>query len=255
MVVGFDAADPATVLDLAGRVSSRTSSPFSTAVFAPTLPTGWILRECRVRPSLLAGPFRAWPFLWIAATPGTYEVHQFFDSETAGEQVWAALGRQGLRTAVIDVPDTDPIPDLNGWQISGWGNHEGRRLVRTAPTSLAADVIERFGRHPAEKSCDQYARRDALPELRRDLLAGISRKGDLAEFFLDREEWDLFFVVFSESHCAGHNCWHLHDRDHSRYNLSSPTARRSTRRRVPGPRRCVRPPAGSGCRMRRSSFS
>ena len=82
---------------------------------------------------------------------------------------------------------------------------------------MAADLVERFGRHPADTGCDGYPRRGELPRLRRDLLAGVSRKGDLAEFFLDREAWDLFFVVFGESHCAGHHFWHLRDRDHPRH--------------------------------------
>ena len=149
--------------------------------------------------------------------PGTYDVHGFIDSTMGGEPFWAALGRQGRRVAVIDAPHTDPTPDLNGWQVSGWGSHEGPRFARTAPVPMAADLVERFGRHPADTGCDGYARRGELPRLRRDLLAGISRKGDLAEFFLDREAWDLFFVVFGESHCAGHNFWHLHDRDHPRH--------------------------------------
>ncbi|HSP99907.1 MAG TPA: hypothetical protein VL049_22010, partial [Candidatus Dormibacteraeota bacterium] len=27
-------------------------------------------------------------------------------------------------------------------------------------------------------------------------------------------DWDLFFAVFSEPHCAGHNLWHFHDPSH-----------------------------------------
>jgi predicted AlkP superfamily phosphohydrolase/phosphomutase len=33
----------------------------------------------------------------------------------------------------------------------------------------------------------------------------------VATHYLDNEEWDLFFYVFSETHCVGHQCWSLHD--------------------------------------------
>jgi predicted AlkP superfamily phosphohydrolase/phosphomutase len=29
-----------------------------------------------------------------------------------------------------------------------------------------------------------------------------------------REPWDLFVQVFTESHCVGHQCWHIHDPSH-----------------------------------------
>jgi predicted AlkP superfamily phosphohydrolase/phosphomutase len=32
--------------------------------------------------------------------------------------------------------------------------------------------------------------------------------------FLREGGWDLFMQVFSEAHCVGHQCWHLHDASH-----------------------------------------
>jgi predicted AlkP superfamily phosphohydrolase/phosphomutase len=37
-------------------------------------------------------------------------------------------------------------------------------------------------------------------------------KAALTRHYLGREDWDLFVQVFTEAHCAGHQCWHLHDR-------------------------------------------
>ena len=34
---------------------------------------------------------------------------------------------------------------------------------------------------------------------------------------MDREPWDLLLQVFTESHCAGHLGWHLHDSAHPAY--------------------------------------
>jgi predicted AlkP superfamily phosphohydrolase/phosphomutase len=48
----------------------------------------------------------------------------------------------------------------------------------------------------------------------------VARAGQRTELVLDllaRDAWDLFAVVFSESHCAGHQLWHLRDPSHPRH--------------------------------------
>ena len=45
----------------------------------------------------------------------------------------------------------------------------------------------------------------------------IQTHAAMAGSILSSEAWDFVFYVFSEAHCAGHNCWHLHDPSHPRY--------------------------------------
>jgi predicted AlkP superfamily phosphohydrolase/phosphomutase len=35
-----------------------------------------------------------------------------------------------------------------------------------------------------------------------------------------QDQWDAFIAVFSESHCVGHQCWHLHDAAHVRHDAA-----------------------------------
>ena len=49
------------------------------------------------------------------------------------------------------------------------------------------------------------------------LLDSIERKLAVAAQFLSRGDWDLFLAVFKESHCAGHQFWHLLDELHPQY--------------------------------------
>jgi predicted AlkP superfamily phosphohydrolase/phosphomutase len=39
----------------------------------------------------------------------------------------------------------------------------------------------------------------------------------MTKHFLAQEDWDFFAQVFTEGHCAGHQCWHLHDPHHPRH--------------------------------------
>jgi predicted AlkP superfamily phosphohydrolase/phosphomutase len=52
------------------------------------------------------------------------------------------------------------------------------------------------------------------PAFVQGLETAAAKKGELTPALLEREEWDLFMQVFTEGHCAGHQCWHLHDPAH-----------------------------------------
>jgi predicted AlkP superfamily phosphohydrolase/phosphomutase len=52
---------------------------------------------------------------------------------------------------------------------------------------------------------------------RDDLLRGVATKTEVCLELYRRERWDLFAAVYSESHCAGHQCYHLHDPRHFRH--------------------------------------
>ena len=42
----------------------------------------------------------------------------------------------------------------------------------------------------------------------------VEAKGDCCAELLASKDWDLFVTVFADSHCIGHQCWHLHDPEH-----------------------------------------
>src|SRR6185436_2783065 len=48
----------------------------------------------------------------------------------------------------------------------------------------------------------------------RGLIRGVETKTALLRHCLRAGDWDLFLTVYSESHCAGHQFWHLTDPDH-----------------------------------------
>ena len=53
--------------------------------------------------------------------------------------------------------------------------------------------------------------------LRDTLLKAIAAKAELTVHYLRKGGWDFFGQVFTESHCVGHQCWHLHDTTHPRH--------------------------------------
>jgi predicted AlkP superfamily phosphohydrolase/phosphomutase len=150
----------------------------------------------------------------VQLRPGTYELDRTFARPLAGpEPFWIHLSRAGRRIAVLDVPLTSVASDLNGIQMVEWGSHDATGGFRTWPRGLAREVTTRFGAHPLTESCDRDHRTPAeFVDLTRRLVDGVRRKAALTRHYLARDEWDLFVQVFTEGHCAGHQCWHLHDR-------------------------------------------
>lgn len=150
--------------------------------------------------------------------PGTYELYPTYAGEAVKrEPFWNHLSRAGRKVAILDVPLTSLSRNLNGIQLVEYGAHDAHSGFLTWPHSLAAEVEQRFGSpcsHPMRGNCD--AKRDpaGVAAFRDTLIDGVARKTELTKHFLQKDDWDLFVQVFTESHCIGHQCWHIHDSTH-----------------------------------------
>ena len=155
----------------------------------------------------------------VALAPGTYNFCRGRASNFInGEPFWNFLSNAGKRVAVLDVPLSGITPHLNGMQIVEWGSHDANYGFSTWPPRLKWDVWARFGRHPLRTSCD-YANSQppnfrSLADL---LIEGIRKKTQLTKHYLKKDNWDFFAQVFTEAHCIGHQCWHLHDPKHPNF--------------------------------------
>ena len=124
---------------------------------------------------------------------------------------WVALSDAGRRVAVIDVPKCPVTPGLHGRQLVDWLTH-GRDYAETQsdPPEWAGEVLRRFGGDATDVPKGEYlCAGTPLPEEKRAvfreyMLDGIERKTRLATEALAEGCWDLFLVVFKESHCSGH---------------------------------------------------
>ena len=221
LAVGLDAADPGLVCGLAGEghLPNIASLLRERAGLRVVNPDGVYVGA--VWPTLFTGTSpghhgRTWPDRFH---PGTYQFRPFEPSDLGAEPFWNALDRAGRRVAVVDVPHTRADPDLSATQVVEWGAHDNPVGFQTSPSSLADDLVARFGRHPVY-DCDRYGAAAQHEQLARGLLLGVDRKAELTRFLLDQTDWDVFMVVFGESHCVGHQCWHLHDSHHPRHDAA-----------------------------------
>lgn len=148
---------------------------------------------------------------------GSYGFHRPLDSPAGlgGTPFWKLASDTGRRVAVLDVPLTRLDGSLNGVQIVDWGGHDAISEFETSPPALADEVRRSVGMYPSPRDCNVHGTTAAAFER---FVSGLERaveaKTALTLELLDREEWDLLIQVFTEGHCAGHQCWHLHDPTH-----------------------------------------
>ncbi|HEX2115146.1 MAG TPA: alkaline phosphatase family protein, partial [Alphaproteobacteria bacterium] len=182
-------------------------------VVGPTVaPKGFFVGS--IWPSLTTGvsPAKHAVHSWEQIRPGTYEFFRCMAPEQLKrEPFWKPLSRAGKRLAVFDMPLSAIYPDINGIQSAEWGAHDAVYGFRTSSPALKDEILQKFGPAPSF-SCDGPKTPQQYAAFRDTLVDGIQRKADLTCHYLSQGGWDFFGQVFTESHCAGHQCWHLNDK-------------------------------------------
>ncbi|MEX0803552.1 MAG: alkaline phosphatase family protein [Candidatus Binatia bacterium] len=222
LFLGLDAADQDLIFQwgaqgflpvlstlLARGVSGFTKNP-------PGLYTG------AVWPSFHTGvlPGRHGRYFYRQLVPGTYHSAVVTSNNIDADSIWALADRAGLRVGVIDLPKAPLAARFTGLHVSEWGVHDPTGPLRTLTTSLASEVVRRFGRDPVG-ICDLYPLDLAgYRSLRDALLARIELKAKMLCHYLDQARWDLFMAAFADAHCAGHQFWALHDPTHPRHDAA-----------------------------------
>ncbi|HSJ62650.1 MAG TPA: alkaline phosphatase family protein [Gemmatimonadaceae bacterium] len=218
VMIGIDAASPSLVarwmadgsLPNLAAVMARGTSAELLGVEGFYVGSTW--------PSMYTGtnPARHGVHYLLQLVPGTYRLHRVAEAEFVRQPAfWEALGAAGRRVAILDVPLTRLDPSIRGMQVVEWGGHDSIYGFRTAPAALADELLSHHGAHPLRGACDRTGRtREAFAEFIATLEAGVRHKAAWTRELLGRGGWDLFMQVFTESHCAGHQCWHLHDAAH-----------------------------------------
>jgi predicted AlkP superfamily phosphohydrolase/phosphomutase len=174
-------------------------------------------------PSFMTGvtPARHGIHSYLQLEPGTYEFYQCHAEQMKREPFWNYLSRAGRKVCVLDIPLSSRSENLNGIQSVEWGSHDPQSGFTTWPPRLAEEIQQHFGMHPVQGSCNAERGPREFAEFRDALMKGIDMKARLTQHFLKQGGWDFFAQVFTEGHCVGHQCWHIHDPNHPRHDLEA----------------------------------
>lgn len=224
-VVGLDAADK----DLIERWAGAGDLPAFRALMDSAV---W--GDIENPRGLEAGS--CWPSFYFGLTPGAtgqfdgarhfdperYEHVSYRPGESRRDAIWTTLSKAGKLCAVIDAPYSFPVNDINGIKLVDRGAHvpaggSDYMDFRTHPAALADEIVERFGDDLARGHSSDFFRVDTAEQIKqfRDLyVRRIENKTELALHYWRDRPWDFFMTCFTEAHCVGHRCWHVHDTGH-----------------------------------------
>jgi predicted AlkP superfamily phosphohydrolase/phosphomutase len=216
--VGIDSADPALVRAWAeaGLLPTFRRLLDGALTAATDPPVGSFVGSLWPSITTAVNPGRHGVHSWEQIVPGTYEVRRFLAGrENAATPFWVPLARAGRRVALLDVPLSGPSDGFDGAAVFEWGGHDPEEGFRTQPPGLAEEIRRIVGMPPVQGNCNAQRDEAAHARFRDDLVTGVRMRTRLHRLLLAREDWDLFFTVYAESHCVGHQAWHLHDPAHA----------------------------------------
>jgi len=229
LVIGLDSADPSLLNDWSGSgdlpvlQALRGRSRWGTL----SSPLGLADDGAWASFSTCVSPARHGRYFTRSLSSGSYDNPPFRDEDLKFETFWSTLDRAGLRMAVIDVPKTPLAKTFDGIQIRDWIVHGRDGDIASWPKELAAELFDRFGPDTA----DDWSRDGFLCEmtqldqprlmaLAKELSRSVQHKRQVSLELLGRGNWDLYLVVFKETHCVGHQFWHLLDETRPAYDPS-----------------------------------
>ena len=149
----------------------------------------------------------------------SYRMRMARADDVRGDPFWKWFAQSGRRIVLADAPFAIPRPEYGGRQLWGWGLHDTPWRRSSVPKKLLPSLSADFGAHPISRShCYSYSTEpDSLVQLRSGLLLGIERRTAMLKSLIADGDWDFFYGVYSEPHCAGHLMWHLEDDTHPRH--------------------------------------
>lgn len=157
-------------------------------------------------------PGRHGIFDFTRREPGAYRVHFVNSTWRRAPSIWSRLSAAGKRVCILGLPATYPPEPVNGVMICGFDTPVTTRVDRSFvyPPEEADGVLDAGG-FPFADFQEFRVDRAWYAKARSRLLQGIAQKVRVAERFLRRERWDVFFLLFGESDTAAHHFWHFAD--------------------------------------------
>lgn len=128
-----------------------------------------------------------------------------------------ALGDR-YKVAAFDLPVAALSENVNGVQVIGWGGHFPFTPSHSLPSELLSELNQKYGKNQIlHQDSGIWWDHAYIKWIQPAMQDSISTRSAIARDLLKREPWDLFLMVFPETHTASHDLWHLSQPDHPLY--------------------------------------
>lgn len=163
----------------------------------------------------------AWPSIYTGCPPGEHGVYYTFQA-APGQQgyakfdagqygrpsFWSLLSGAGVRCTIFDAPYTHPESDSAAAQVFEWGTWAHHWRPMSTPSPLFRRLKRECGRYPLGiEALDVGLGPLDADDMRRRLVDSVRAKSRAAAWLMGEAHWDLFFVVYGETHPGAHYLW------------------------------------------------
>jgi predicted AlkP superfamily phosphohydrolase/phosphomutase len=207
-VLGLDGAtfdvlkpliDAGHLPNLAGLIEEGASGVLN-SVFPPVTRPAWFCLATGLTPDSTS------LFDHTAVLGPGYRLSQASHISYRGRSVWDALSRAGKKVHILAYPWLYPAYPINGVMLSGMGGvWEGKSVY---PESFRSEARSILGEDPMLVVPYHDRKYEDAGLFLRDMRRSLSQKVRLAESLITGRDWDLIWLVFSESDWLQHRLWH-----------------------------------------------
>jgi predicted AlkP superfamily phosphohydrolase/phosphomutase len=164
-------------------------------------------------------PGRHGVFDFVRQDRNTYDFHPVHSGSFRGKTLWEAIGDQGGRVAVLNVPMTHPAGPVHGVLVSDFllATATGRK---SHPDGLLRELEESFGPYPRETVPPYFAGRyseETVGRFLREYREAMEYKFRVARHLLEKERPDFLMLHLFGNDQICHWLWHLLDAGHPKY--------------------------------------
>ena len=217
IVAGLDCADPSLVFErwrdslptFHSLIEQGAYGPLTSTIPAITVP--------------------AWSSMFSGKDPGTlgfygfrnranHTYHQMNIATSAAvkePRIWDLAGSAGRRTVVVGVPQTYPVPAVNGHLVSDFLTPSTTRNQYTFPEALRSEIEKLLG-HPYRVDVDNF-RTDDKDGLLQRIWDVTDEHFRVVHYLMREKPWDLFAFVEIGVDRMHHGFWKYHDHNHPMY--------------------------------------
>ena len=156
----------------------------------------------------------SWSGFMTGSNPGRHGIYGFTDvrrdsyamyfpnyRHVQSATIWDVLGTRGLRSIVLNIPNTYPAKEIAGVLVSGF---VAVNLERAVTPAAALEVLKRHG----YKIDVDYMNANERPEaFFADLFSTLESRRRAFRHFLVEDDWDCFIGVITETDRLHHYFW------------------------------------------------
>lgn len=205
----------------------------------PWVQEGYLPSLARLLKEGSSGPLRstlppvspaAWTSFMTGKNPGKHGIFDFtvrdFGSYTMRvaarspePSLWKMLSTQGSRVCVVNVPQTYPPEQVNGYMVTGLGTPSGRTF--TYPDDLT-DALRKKN-YPL--ATEANLKQDGAEAFVQGVYHVAEQVTDTTLDLMNQVDWDLGMVVLRLTDEIPHYFWHFMDETHPAHTASDPVHR------------------------------